>query len=520
VFLPEGARQGLRLATRQARRVVRGAPVLALVAALAMAGLVALSPVLAALVGGAVLAVVGLVFLVLGLVEVVQRDLTQGVVDNGMGLCTGLRQPGSADPGIVDWLHEGIQRAAGLRVGDPPLTFRDLWEAPQPFPTSPAERQIRLEVMVTNVTLGRPYRFPLEGEGDRLWYRPQEWASFFPPVVLRALEAASEPYRPRSDSDPDDPGVTHARELPVADLPVVVAARMSMSFPVLFSCVPVYAMDYEAPRERRRLRPCQLSDGGLCSNFPIHLFDAAIPRWPTFGLWLTRRLKDYPDQGVWLPRTHLEGRADTFRQHLDRPRDPGDPRPVARLAGFGLGVLSTMKDWSDHTRIRLPHVRNRVARIRLRPGEGQLFITMGPQVIRRMAWSYGTEAGRKLVAAFGADPRTGEASPAWRDHLYVRLQVLLTGLQELLHGAGAAVRTRAHSLPVRELLDRARQARPLQDRPHRFDPCNAPLRAPQRQALDDALAALSALETELGRTVPDMPYRPSPQPELRLRPPL
>lgn len=518
-YLRDARVLGFRKGVALAWRFLRQRPVMALVGVLALWGLATVSLALAAGVVGALVGIGTLVLLVLGLVQAVQRDLREGIVDNDMGLCRGLKLPGARDPGIVDWMHEGIQRAAGLRVGDAPLTFRDLWDAPQPFPGVPGDRHIRLEMMVTNITLGRPYRFPLEGAGDRLWYRPEEWTAFFPPSVLQALEKASRPYCPRSDSDPADPGVIGARELPVADLPIVVAARMSMSFPILFSCVPVYAMDYEPPRERRRLRPCQLSDGGLCSNFPIHLFDAAIPRWPTFGLWLTRRLKDFPEQGVWLPRTHLEGRADSFRDHLDRA---SGARPVARLARFGLGVVSTMKDWGDHTRIRLPHVRNRVARIRLRPGEGELFITMPAAVIRRMAWTYGTEAGRKLVAAFGADPQTGAVATAWRDHLYVRLQVLLVGLRELLKGVEQAAASRAHTLPLEELLQRvSTEPVALAGREKRSDPAGRALQPAQVSVLEDALAALTALEAELGRTAAaDLPYRPSPQPELRLRPPL
>lgn len=521
-YLPDAVRLGWRQAVVLGVRFLRRQPVPALIAGLVLLGLAMLPLALATGIAGMLLGIGSLAILGLGLIQALQHDLRAGIVDNDMGLCRGLRLPGSQDPGIVDWLHEGIQRAAGLRVGDAPLTFRDLWDAPRPFPTATEDRHIRLEVMVTNITLGRPYRFPLEADGDRLWYVPADWAGFFPRPVLEALERASTPYRPRSDSDPADPGVKDARELPVADLPIVVAARMSMSFPILFSCVPVYAMDYEAPVGRRRLRRCQLSDGGLCSNFPIHLFDAAIPRWPTFGLWLTRRLKDFPDQGVWLPRTHLEGRADSFRDHLDRPVGATRSQPVADLARFGLGVLSTMKDWADHTRIRLPHVRNRVARIRLRPGEGELFITMPADVIRRMAWTYGTDAGRKLVAAFGADPQTGAVATAWRDHLYVRLQVLLVGLRELLKGVEGAAASRAHTLPLKELLQRAStEPVALAGRENRADPAGRALRPVQVSKLEDALAALAALEAELGRTAAaDLPYRPSPQPELRLRPPL
>ena len=57
------------------------------------------------------------------------------------------------------------------------------------------------------------------------------------------------------------------------DLPIVVATRMSLSFPILLSAVPLYAVDFSlrenqekkkagtAPRAER----CWFSDGGICS---------------------------------------------------------------------------------------------------------------------------------------------------------------------------------------------------------------------------------------------------------------
>ena len=78
-------------------------------------------------------------------------------------------------------------------------------------------------------------------------------------------------------------------ELPGADMPIVVAARLSLSYPLLFSAVPLWAIDYEPEEGERELKRCLFTDGGVSSNFPIHLFDAAMPRWPTFGMWLDRR---------------------------------------------------------------------------------------------------------------------------------------------------------------------------------------------------------------------------------------
>jgi hypothetical protein len=64
---------------------------------------------------------------------------------------------------------------------------------------------------------------------------------------------------------------------------------MSLSFPILLSAVPLYAYDQEAECEFREQHPparCWFSDGGICSNFPMHFFDSPLPRWPTFGITL------------------------------------------------------------------------------------------------------------------------------------------------------------------------------------------------------------------------------------------
>ena len=79
-------------------------------------------------------------------------------------------------------------------------------------------------------------------------------------------------------------------------------------------------------------KPCQeksvvwFSDGGICSNFPLHLFDSPLPRWPTFGLNLRETRADYsydtkqdqcgcrPAISAASPRSGSAGRADPPRQ--------------------------------------------------------------------------------------------------------------------------------------------------------------------------------------------------------------
>lgn len=76
------------------------------------------------------------------------------------------------------------------------------------------------------------------------------------------------------------------------NLPVIVATRMSLSFPVLLSGIPLYAVDYSKETGNTELERCWFTDGGVCSNFPIHFFDSPLPRRPTFSIDLTNKPDD------------------------------------------------------------------------------------------------------------------------------------------------------------------------------------------------------------------------------------
>lgn len=470
------------------------------------------------------LAVIGLL---LSLAWAFWRDLKFGVILNGLGLCKGgtlePAGPEGARPGLTEWLHDGIQSSAGLDKTDPPLTFRNLWNAPD-FPGAaprpcgeddpPAKRSINLQMITTNVTHGRPYRLPLADETSRLFFRPEEWKDYFPRSVIDALEKASTPYRPRFRGT-DPPAGEHTRgflQLPGADMPVVVAARLSLSFPLLFSAVPVYAIDYEAPREERTLRRCLLSDGGVSSNFPIHLFDAALPRWPTFGLWLDRRNPHRPKQRVWLPALQGQGWGDNWNRFDPEAKVEGDKPGVCFLFGFLGGILSSSLDWHERTSFRLPHVRNRVAHLLLERGEGGLNIGMTRSQILRMAHRYGTKAGQKFVARFADDK--GQASQAWSEQRWVRLELLINGVRERLVGFSASAGWTAHTVPMTEAIAKAVQHGPIKDR----GDCNRLTNA-QKESLDKLLAEVERLEAVVRAAEPQR-FKPVPEPELRLRAPL
>ena len=470
-------------------------------------------------------------------------DIRHGVIENCLGLCKGgTLEPADQDdkrPALSEWLHQGIQAGAGLKAKDSPLTFRDLWCAPftPGDPHLPCDeddpqdrRSINLQMITTNVTHGRPYRLPLSDEATRLFYKPADLAHYFPPVVLAALDAVSRRYEPQSESDPASIDDSEAfRELPGADMPVVVAARLSLSYPLLFAAVPLWAIDYEAERGKRgALRRCLFTDGGASSNFPIHLFDAAMPRWPTFGLWLDLKdpnrpkRKDGQDPDVWLPDQNREGWGDSWRRF--DPEADGRPAGASRvsqdtgvarfslLAGFLLAIATGAMDWHDRTSMRLPHVRNRVARLFLGPGEGGLNIGMSREQILDMAHRYGTKAGKLFVQRYADADHA--VSPAWSEHRWIRLVVLINGLRERLKGLAAAADWAAHSVPIADAVQHAVLVSPIRDE----DKWTG-LGLQDARSLAAQLAELESLEAIL-RPIDSPSFQPVPTPEMRLRAPL
>jgi predicted acylesterase/phospholipase RssA len=473
-----------------------------------------------------------------GLAFAVARDIRRGIVDNDLGLCRGGHVDGNPieSKALCEWLHDGINRAAGIAPDQRALTFRDLWNAPA-YPGAPgrhvaedepaSQRAIQLEMITTNVTLGRPFSLPLRDETCRLFFRRRDFDNFFSPGVMAALMEAAKPYLPVDRRDPPrDASNADLFELPGADLPIVVAARLSLSFPVLFSALPLYAIDYEG--ETGRLERCWFSDGGLCSNFPVHLFDAALPNWPTFGMWIGRRSPYRPHDAVWLPNWHSSGGSDRRMRfdpedsmaHLYR-RNPLPPGQIGFLAGFLVGAVRTAKDWSDHARMRLPQVRNRVARLGLVEGEGELNITMSRATLLKMAAQYGVAAGRRFVDAYGTQP-DGTPGRHWSEQRWVRLQVLLQGLRGLLGRCAVAGAQTAYTTDMRQAIDDAVDRAPLQEKPAPGggQPPQAGIGPAAAASLHKLLDAVLELEDRFGTETTEQPYRAKPASELRLRPKL
>lgn len=348
----------------------------------------------------------------------------KGIQNNFFGLCTGMppARP-RTDPPLTPWLADLLDETAGKKDG--PLTFGDLWGPDERDETlrkkEPARpRNINLEVMTTNLTHGWPLRLPFASR--EFFFDPSDFAQLFPPRIVQWMLA----HPPKPDSGDEwlqDIVVKSSplRPLPdPADLPVVVAARMSLSFPVLISAVPLYTVDWsrEKNQEARRtgqppeLERCWFSDGGIGSNFPVHFFDQLVPSRPTFGINLRPFHPDHPkdpedeNNNVWFPERAGQGIV------------PASTR-ISGLFSFLVTIIKTMQNWVDNTQTRLPGYRDRVVHVHLTDDEGGLNLVMPKKRIEALI-RRGQAAGHKL------------SSFDWAAHRWTRYRSAMAQLQDKL----------------------------------------------------------------------------------------
>lgn len=330
-------------------------------------------------------------------------DAVRHLPSSDFGFCTGLQQPGYGDnPGLTDWMHRAIQHIA---FGDPdhpvPLTFGDLkGDGKRP--------SIDLKVVTTNLSMRRPHTLPTLGVPAG--FRPADWQKLFPKAVMDYLyNKGTRPWKKYSNS----------WLFPQEDkLPVLVAVRMSLSFPVLFTAVPLLIEDKELPaivkalggKPYMRIRRTHFSDGGISSNFPIHMFDAPLPSRPTFAFSLEDLLWDPKEVvgRVALPRTASEGMGVQIKT-------------IDSVSDFAWQILNAAKDWQDQLLSEITGQRERIARIFLTGEEGGLNLNMSAAISRRlMRWGY--EAGCKFT----------DGSFDFQEHKWRRLLVLYKHLEDNL----------------------------------------------------------------------------------------
>ncbi len=355
------------------------------------------------------------------LLDLITKRIPQ---NNFYGVCTGHSdQPDGTN--LTDWLSDIIDHMAGLPAQTSPLTFEQL-----------SHQKISLKMMTSNLSHGQPYILP-EGLKNFI-YKEDELARFFPAYVAQHILNAT------SHDTLVPPGILPKgyHFLPDAgQLPVVFGARLSLSFPLLLSAVPLYTIkttsysawsnnqDTIAQLTEKDLQTNWFSDGGICSNFPIQFFDAWLPSHPTFGINLTdlrgetSRLNGRDGQ---TKSKAAIAQATGQTVYLPPAEDRPDPEwtKIDQLIPFLGAIFGTAQNYRDTMQANLPSYRERIAQIRLDKNEGGLHLTMPPEIIQRIV-NKGTTAGQML-----SDPTIFDFNHHW----WVRFLVLMAQLEENIEG--------------------------------------------------------------------------------------
>jgi predicted acylesterase/phospholipase RssA len=370
----------------------------------------------------------GLAALAGGVIGAVVRFLLgswRSLNQNGFGLCNGLdRVPGSEQP-LTPWLAEELNRTAGSRLQGRLLTFGDLWgggpEDRAAQETDPALRKVNLEVMTTSLTHGSPRRIPFSTRD--LFFDPKQLRKYFPDDVVGWMEKHPRKSRKAGGLTDRIAQQTRFRPLPEPwDLPVVVAVRMSLSFPGLISAVPLYGVDWDRPDNQQadaegrapKLDLCWFSDGGIGSNFPVHFFDGLIPSRPTFGINL-RPFSEAHKQDFHNEEANVEFPSTSGEEVLPTWT------PIKNIYRFFRTILDTMQNWVDNTQMRQPGYRDRVIHVLLSKQEGGMNLTMSKRRIDKLSLR-GQAAGRQLA---GFD---------WNQHRWTRYRTTMSQLQLRMQG--------------------------------------------------------------------------------------
>ncbi|MBK7144921.1 MAG: patatin-like phospholipase family protein [Xanthomonadales bacterium] len=367
------------------------------------------------------------------------------IARHGFGICDGQATTQRGSVPLTPWLHHKLQMTSGIGFTSQPdalqaprvLCFRDLWESRHPYSgeRQPATRGIDLRITTTALTWQQLICLPSDsGDYGELHFRPDEFRRWFPSDVVDHMVRMA---RAKPDADgfclmPD-----------AADLPVLVAVRMSLSFPILLTPIKLYHRDWSrrgdlandraTQRERddaarNKLRPIYFSDGGICSNLPVHFFDSLVPAHPTFAI------------NLGAPHPDADTRPDHFHetrvaQNQMSGRMPGrysmhEHEGKHKLGAFLWSIVDSARNWADHGQLRLDSYRERVAHIVLREDEGGLNLGMSNEQIQMLS-ERGTRTARDLHKLFDGRPKRG--GPRRIDiHRSDRMKIALRALAEAL----------------------------------------------------------------------------------------
>lgn len=350
------------------------------------------------------------------------RQFFRDLPNEGFGMCPGAGQPGFEGEALSDWMTRMIDDVAGFdkdcevpadlskftkaKTYKKPLTIGDL-----------AGEGITVATVTTDITTHRPYKLPMDN--NLHFFNRREFLKYFPERVVLHMCATSNPVASKTVQNPYGDLFYFQNE---TDLPLVVLARMSLSFPFLFTTIPLYRCDYtfKSPSDRRKPVKCHFSDGGISSNFPVQFFDQFLPHTPTFGINLDeideRRYTNAQNKA----RRNGKGKA-TDRVKL--PTDVADgqllpTKSFGGIVGFIMAMFNSAKDWQDSLQSVLTGYRERIVTISLQDDEGGLNLKMPLETVGKLT-GFGKAAGETIVRDFDLD-----------EHRWRRLLVEMSALEE------------------------------------------------------------------------------------------
>ncbi len=360
--------------------------------------------------------------------------------ENFFGICTGHSTSPEGTPdltNLTDWLSNVFDKLAG-NAHTVPLTFKDL-----------NDKKVILKMVTSNLSHSLPYVMP-EGLHNFI-FKKSDMLKLFPEYVVNHM-VSNQPNP--LDPDPNKRPLIPQENLPGGyyylpneeKLPVVVCTRMSLSFPILLSAVPLYTLSTQAYNDFRDRKIARLeadpkygqlqlnwfSDGGICSNFPIQFFDVWLPKWPTFGFNLTKLSSTYATSALQPCDETAQSAAAAARKqsdepvYLPKPEDRQDPDwdNLNSLLSFAQAIFGTAQNYRDTLQANLPSYRERIVQIRLNKDEGGLNLAMPKAIIDKVV-SKGQEAGATLCKPdeFNFD-----------HHVWVRFLVLMAQLEDQILG--------------------------------------------------------------------------------------
>lgn len=455
--------------------------------------------------------------------------LTRKVPKNLLGLCTGRTDNSNREDlnVLTDWLSDRLNDLAGIRTRKKPLTFGDLRCKKFGDQRDGVEDNITLRMVSSNLSQNQPYVLPFKDH--QFIFNENDLKKLFPKQILDYLVS---PDTPRSTIAKLPPGYYFLPE--ADDLPVIVATRMSLSFPILLSAVPLYTIKPEIAAslgsgqvpvvKADNLQVNWFSDGGICSNFPIHFFDSWLPTRPTFGVnltsmpekqlevpegetkakvkpdylsptasWLTTQLNiELNNNAVYLPKADACQATELIPLGDEEIKNGVVPPP--NLVRFIGAIFSTAQNYRDNAQSVLPSYRERIVQVRLSDDEGGLNLAMPRSTIKTVIGK-GEEAGEVLLNDFHL-----------KIHQWVRFRVLMKQMETSICEMNKSIRN--HSIYL-DIVNK------------QFDPTTYPYPG-DREWLEQVADRLKAIGEHVDCWTPpdlfDKEPSPLPDPVLRVMP--